>query len=132
MAVTVRDVLTRALRLAGIVAVGETPSGDDTAAALDDFKDMLEEWRDNGIDLGIAADSLTVSTNIAADRGVIKSLRYNLAVELANGAGLDVSATTRDIADRTRGNLSARLRGNRPVRFDTALVGRRRFDIDEG
>lgn len=129
---TVRDIATRALRLAGIVAVGETPSADQVEEALEDFRDMLEQWRDDGLDLGLRGDDLTLDTEPALDRGTFKALRYNLAVEIANDAGLGVSATTRDIADRARGSLAARLRGNRPVKFDTALIGRRRYDVDEG
>lgn len=40
----VLDVLSDALRLAGIGSPGETPSSEDTQIALDSFNGLLEDW----------------------------------------------------------------------------------------
>jgi len=42
---TVRDLVTRALRVAGVTGSGETPSADDAADALLSMNQMLDAWQ---------------------------------------------------------------------------------------
>lgn len=45
MPTTTRDVITFALKKAGITASGRAPSAEDTNDALEDLSDMLAQWR---------------------------------------------------------------------------------------
>lgn len=42
---TVRDILTRALRVAGVVGSGETPDANDANDALISFNQMIDAWQ---------------------------------------------------------------------------------------
>lgn len=131
---TPRDVCTRALRRAHIVADGETPAGEQIESAFDLFLDLVEEWRDGGIDLGIlsAAD---IDDAIAVDRGAFSALIWNLAVECCEEQGAAIRPFAVQRAERTRAALAARALGTNDVRFDpslTALLGRGAYDIDAG
>lgn len=131
---TLADLIARALRLAHIVATGEDPEDDQAHEAVETFNDMLEAWRDDGIDLGLptftTADYDGGTVTVDVDAGATKALRYNLAVEAANEAGLEVSKVTNREAERSRGALAARLSPTKRVRFDHALTRDRRFNID--
>ncbi|MGQ0835639.1 MAG: hypothetical protein ACT4O5_12115 [Gammaproteobacteria bacterium] len=127
---TARDVITRALRKGHVVGSAETPSDEQISAGLDTFNDMLEAWRDEGIDLGLS--TLTLNTTLAVDAGVMRALVSNLAVEAANDEGVAVPQTTAVIAERSRAALAGRLSGVRHIRFDRALRQRRRFDVSQG
>lgn len=46
---TVRDLVTRSMRLAGILAAGETPSGTEASQALDSLNGIIESWAGDGL-----------------------------------------------------------------------------------
>lgn len=127
---TARDVITRALRRGRIIGSAETPSAEQSATAIDTLNDMLEAWRDEGLDLGLS--TLALDTTLAVDAGVMRAVVSNLAVEVANDAGVAVSQTLALMSERSRAALAGRLSGVRKIRFDRALRQRRRFNVSSG
>lgn len=131
---TARDICTRALKRAHIVADGETPAGEQIESALELFLDLAEQWRDEGMDLGILA-STEIDDTLLIDRGAFSALIWNLAVEVAEEQGAALRPFAVQRAERTRASLAARFMGTNDVRFDPSLVGllgRPSFDIDAG
>lgn len=118
---TAQELIDRALVKGHVVARGVTPDSTLRADGLATLNDMLEAWRDEGLDLNLG--TLTLSTEVAADAGAIRALMYNLAVELANDERVSVPAKTERLADLSRSSLAARLMGSTRVRFPRDLTG---------
>lgn len=116
---TARDILIRAYRKAQVIARNQTPEDDLLASGLATMNDLLESWRDTGIDLGL--DTLTLATECAISPGEIRALIYNLAVELATEEQVAVPPATAAIAASALSALAGRLIGMQPVRLDPAL-----------
>lgn len=118
---TAQELIDRALIKGHVVARGVTPDSTLRAAALTTLNDMLEAWRDEGLDLNLG--TLALDSNVAADAGAIRAIVYNLAVELANDERVSVPAKTERIADQSRSSLASRLMGSTRVRFPRDLTG---------
>jgi hypothetical protein len=127
---TARDVITRAYQKAHVIARGETPVAEQIEPALETFNDMLEEWRDHGIDLGLA--TLGLDDDVGADAGAMRAIVYNLAVELANDEHAAIPAATAAIAERSYNRLAAREVPVEAPRFDPALTRNSVYDINAG
>lgn len=99
------DVITQALRICGVIAVGETPRSEDSATGLEYLNDMLAEWHDDEVglpDYSVAA--LTTTLNAA------KSDKAAIAHQLAIRIGAEYGwMPTPDIMQRAD-DLMARLR----------------------
>ncbi len=80
---TVRDIITDAYAIAGIVALGVTPKAKEMSFGLQALKDMLAAWAIEGLD--IEAGALTLDTTPTFDDAYLKGVKYNLAVDLAGG-----------------------------------------------
>lgn len=119
---TVRDAIKTAFQKAHVIAVGEDPIPGQYATALVTFNDMLEAWRDEGIDLGIVDAEL--DDTLTVDQGARRAIIYNLAVEIGNDEQAAIPAATIAIAERSASALAGRQRGVQPVRFDPALTMR--------
>lgn len=64
---TVRDLIKGSMRLAGIIAAGETPSATEEADALSAFNDMLDSWSNKGLlAYVLAQESFTLIANQAS------------------------------------------------------------------
>lgn len=127
---TARTVITRALRRAHIVGEGQTPAGEQLAGALNTLNDMLEAWHDEGIPTGLR--ELEASTELLIDRGALRAITDNLAVELADDAGLQVSQVLFTRAERGRASLVARYLVVKPAKTDRALRQPRRYNVEYG
>lgn len=127
---TARDLITRALRRAHIVATGEPPEDEQISEGLDSFNDMLEAWKDEGIPHGFP--ELDLDTVVPIDRGAHRALIDNLAVNCADDVGTPVSQTLMLRAERGRAALIARYFGSPAAKVDRALRAPRRYDIDVG
>ena len=125
---TARTVITRALRRAHIVGDGQTPAGEQLAGGLDTLNDMLEAWHDEGIPTGLR--ELEADTVLAIDRGAMRTITDNLAVELADDAGLQVTPVLLTRAERGRASLIARYLIVKPAKIDRALRQPRRYNIE--
>jgi hypothetical protein len=127
---TARAIITRAFQKAHVTARGETPATEQMDAGLDTFNDLLEEWRDNGVDLGIGPYAIDDEVNV--DGGAMRAIVYNLAVELGNDEHAAIPGATAAIAERSWDRLVAREMGPEVPRFSPMLTRRGAFDFDGG
>lgn len=134
---TMQDTVTRALRLAGIIEAGETPSAADAADGVTILNDMLHGWAKQGVDLGHI--TLTAAQTIPLDDSYMEGIRYNLAARFGVEWGAPVSPAVLSHAAATFKAFQAHtLEYDDDLRVDSALQPRyftRRssaYDIDEG
>ncbi len=64
---TAQDIVTRALRKAGVVGHGENAASEDASAALEDLNMMLAAWKLSGVDITHTALSLADTFPLADD-----------------------------------------------------------------
>lgn len=81
MPVTVRDVITRALRKVGVSDIAEGANGEDFELALDALNDMLFAWKLKGVDT-LHVQLSGASTFPLADE-YIEGTVYNLASRIS-------------------------------------------------
>lgn len=96
---TALDSITRAFRMARIVASEEQPTDAEAADALITLNDMLHGWAKEGVDLGHITMALT-DTHKTHDSW-LRGIRANLAVDLAEEYGLPVPPRIARIAEST-------------------------------
>jgi hypothetical protein len=126
---TARQIVARAFQKAHIVARGETPATEQNEAAIETLNDMLEEWRDNGVDFALGV--LGLDDEVTVDGGAMRAIVYNLAVELANDEHAAIPPATAAIAERAWDRLVAREQGPEVPRFSRALTRSRYYDLNE-
>lgn len=115
------DIITRALRLIGAQAQGETPRADDAQDALLALNAMLQAWEGDGIRLGNAFPAALADTlNISARE--LDAVTHGLAVRLAPEYGSGASPLLLDTADRLRRQVQAIYFDRTPARIDPGLV----------
>lgn len=79
---TYGDIVTRALRLLGVLYETETASAEQGADALSQLNDMVAYWETDGVRIGyFSGDSTTETLNL--DTRYRVPLEYNLALWLA-------------------------------------------------
>src|SRR3954471_16611270 len=83
---TIGDLVTRALQLAGVVGMNRAPSADEMIDGIDTLNEMLASWALDGMDLGL--NTLVQTDEDLIDAAFVKGIRYNLAVELAGAHGI--------------------------------------------
>lgn len=59
---TILDIVTRALKRSDIVAIGATPTADESADALDSLNEMFDLWKVSGVDILKQADYALTDT----------------------------------------------------------------------
>jgi hypothetical protein len=96
---TVHDLIRRSMRALGVLRSGENPSAAEAADALDTLNDMLNAWRQEGIDLEHLTLALTDVLPYPDDH--VACIRYNLSVELAAEYGVGLSPSVAMQARRT-------------------------------
>lgn len=73
---TVRDVVTRALRKAGICGIGDDPSADDAQTAMEELDMMLKSWQNEGYNLWTKTSmSHTLTTSAAQTLDPVRPMR---------------------------------------------------------
>ena len=78
---TSTDVIRGALRLIGVLAIGQTPTAAEMSQALDALNDMLATWPDQGVD--IDPSPVGLGEDLGYPSNHIAPIRYSLALELA-------------------------------------------------
>jgi hypothetical protein len=91
------DLISRSLRLANVIAEGETPSAAAGADALAALNAMLAEWEIKGIRLGLP--TLTLSSTIPLPASHENPIVYSLAAMLAAEYGAPLNPTLAAMAD---------------------------------
>lgn len=126
---TANDVIRRALRLAGVIASGETPDADLASDTLSVYNALLAEWHEAEIgvpDYSVASIGATVTTD-AADN---EAIAHQIAVRVMAEYGLSVPPELARGTDESFARL--RLRYFQPGTVDWAeLPGKRTgYNID--
>lgn len=116
---TSNDVIRRAMRVAKILATGQTPSGEDYADGLSILNSMLAYWASDGIDL--QCPLLGSATTLPVDEDKIQGIVYNLAVMMAPEYGEQIDPTVAKIA----ADAIARMRA------DLVVLPEASFDLPE-
>jgi hypothetical protein len=86
--ITAIDMITDALRLVNVIDENETPSAEQGVSALRTLNQLMRDWEADGIRLGwVTIEELSDELQIRPmdERGI----KFNLAVELAGGYGID-------------------------------------------
>lgn len=118
---TAIDIITRALRLIGAQAQGETPRADDAQDALLALNAMLQAWEGDGIRFGNAYPAALADTlNLSARE--LDAVAHNLAVRIAPEYGAGASPLLLDTADKLRRQVQAIYFDRRPARLDPTLI----------
>jgi len=74
-------IITRSLRLLGVLSEGETASADQGSECLQHLNMMLEQWTENDIELGYFAQTSTAADcpiPLWAESGVVSKLAQRL------------------------------------------------------
>lgn len=119
---TANDMIRRAYRLAGVIGRTDTPSAELYSDGLAALNGLLNDWRLDGIDLGLYA--LTSSSTITED--YVEAIRYNLALRLSDDSGFDPPFNVMRMANRLRNALR---RHEARLDIDSALVSNSVYDI---
>lgn len=130
---TVAELVTRALQLAGIVGMNRTPSAFEMNDGLATLNEMLESWALDGMDMGMG--TLLVTDEDLWDASFVRGIRYSLAVELAAAHGLlnELPAHVPVTAESEQGKIRAALADIDYARCDKALLWRgTNFNFDTG
>ena len=93
MSITNSDVVTDALRELGVVSETDSPSAEQGASALRKLNQMLEGWKESGIDLGYFAQT-TLSDTCPIPAYAELGVTLALAARLAGSYGVALSAET--------------------------------------
>lgn len=86
----VRDIVTRSMRLLGVLQSGENPSAEESEDGMAALNDMLNAWADQGVDLEFF-EFTSINDTVPYPEDHMAALRYNLAIELAPEFGVEVS-----------------------------------------
>jgi hypothetical protein len=78
---TAQEMIRRTLRLAGILADGQTPTAEMYSDGLQSLNEMLSAWRDQGVDLGHI--SLSMGDELPYQDDHLAAIRYSLVIEIS-------------------------------------------------
>lgn len=128
---TANDVIRRALRLAGVIASGETPDADLSADTLAVYNALLAEWHEAEIgipDYSVASTATTVTTDAADNDAIAHQIAFRILAEY----GLSASPEFMKSAEESFARL--RLRYFQPgTSYADEMPGvRHAYDIDAG
>lgn len=99
----VSELALRAMRLAGVLEAGETPSSEEQSDALDALNDMMAAWALDGVYVGWSTHAWT--DTIAVPDEYLRGVRYALAVELCNEFAVPIPAGVLGIASKEKAKL---------------------------
>jgi hypothetical protein len=124
---TIGELVTRALQLAGVVGMNRAPSAAEMNDGIATLNEMLESWALDGMDLGLG--TLAQTDEDLVDPAFVKGIRYSLAVELAGAHGIlnELPATVIQSADDEQQKIRAALIDIDNLRCDNALLPRNPF-----
>jgi hypothetical protein len=130
----VSDLVTDALRIAGLIAETESASAEAGADAVTRLNDMMAEWAGLGIDLGWNPKATSAETaDIPAEH--VDAIKASLALRLSASYGStpDVTVAGRAVDGYNRLLRQALLGQIEPTRTGLTGTGNRvRWDISRG
>jgi len=101
------DVINQALRLIGVIAIGESPDAEDAATGLEYLNDMLAEWYEDEVglqDYTVASQTTTLNAT-QADKAAIA---HQLALRMAPEYGWEPSPSVTTRAEELMAKLRTR------------------------
>jgi hypothetical protein len=122
---TIGELVTRALQLAGVVGMNRAPSASEMDDGIDTLNEMLFSWALDGMDLGW--QTAVQTDNVLVDDAYIKGIRYGLAVELAGAHGIlnELPRSVIETADNEQAKIRAALFEVDNLRADDGLLRRK-------
>jgi hypothetical protein len=120
----VSRLVTRALKLAGILGTGAAATADQMDDGVDTLNDMLEAWKIDDMDLG--QPTLTAGATFYIDDAFLKGIRYSLAAEIAEETYGEVPGNVARIAFDEQRRIRAAMWEIDNLRVDDALLSRER------
>lgn len=120
----------RALRLATIIASGETPDAATIQDALSVLNSMLAEWHD--AEIGVPDYSVTSeASQLTMDDGDVEAVAHQLAIRILPEYGMEITPTLAAMASDSMSRL--RLKYFQAGRADGALPrAQRDYNLDYG
>lgn len=125
MSQTARDTITRAMRMLGVVIVGNAISDIEAANGLTALNAMMHGWKGQGVDIGHI--DLTLNDNIDLADQFINGCTALLAVELSPEFTVPIPAATALAASNGWSALCAEYITNDITRDMTVETGLRRL-----
>lgn len=101
------ELINRALREINVIAENENASSEQGSQCLVKLNNMLELWKENGIDFGWFKQTATSGTAPVPDYAEL-AVTFNLAIICAPQYGATVSMETAGVADRAYRMLLAK------------------------
>lgn len=95
---TVRDIITRAHRLLGVVAAGESLSADDGASGLEAFLGLLDELLPDLLPVSVTGDYETAGNRHLLVDGTAGALTVTLPADPSDGMRVQVTDIAADFA----------------------------------
>lgn len=97
---TYRQIVTRALRKARIIGIGDLPEAEEAQEALDELNDMLKGWQASGYNVFTkTSGTLTLTTATSYTLDPVRPLRILTARLKRQGTELTMRRMTRDEYD---------------------------------
>lgn len=127
---TVGELVTRALQLAGVVGMNRAPSAEEMTDGIDTLNEMLAAWALDGMDLGLG--TLIQGQEDVFDPAYVKGIRYSLALELAGSHGIlnELPETVIRTAGSEQENIRASLIDIDNLRCDNSFFTNRGSSYD--
>lgn len=96
--------VTRSLRLIGVVDAAEAPEAEDYVTALEALNAMMRRWEANGIALGW--NDVDVNTeDVPAPPEALEAIIFNLAMTLGAEYGVEIRPDVAAVAARGQNEL---------------------------
>lgn len=118
---TARDIVTRALRMLGVLAAGETPSAEDADAGLLALNGMVASLV---MSRAPSFAEMTLDTSIPYPRQFDEALASMLAIRLASEYGQQVAPAVASMAERGEQQLRAYYASEALLVVDSGLLGK--------
>ena len=125
---TAQDLINRASTLASVRPADYALTADLNTLYLDLLNDMLQEWENDGINLGLP--TLAASDTITLPDSDLMAIRYNLAVGIAEHSDKDVKQSVFVRATRFLKRLRAKYAPLVDATMPLSLQSRVSYDIN--
>lgn len=128
MSQTARDVITRAMRLLGVIIAGNAPTTPEANNGLLALNAMLHGWKGQGVDIGHI--DLTLNDNVDVADQFLNGCTAMLAVELSPEYGVPIPQAVGIAASNGWSAICAEYKENDIARDVTSDLGLRRLSAN--